>query len=61
MIEHLISISGSILMVYRSNEGDYRYEIILYDGTLHQPDELYSKANQALIVGLEMIEVVIGY
>ena len=61
MIEHLISISGSILMVYRTHEGDYRYEIILYDGTLHQPDELYSKANQAKAVGLESIKTVIGY
>ena len=60
-IEHLIVINGSILMVYRTNEGDYQYEIILWNGTLYQPDELYVKPDRALAIGLEMIEVVFGY
>lgn len=61
MIEHLISISGSILLVYRTNKGDYQYEIILWDGSIYQPEELYAKARQALAVGRETIKSAIGY
>lgn len=61
MIEHLISISGSILLVYRTNKGDYQYEIILWDGSIYQPEELYAKARQALAVGIESIKTAIGY
>ncbi len=61
MIEHLISISGSILLGYRTNESDYQYEMYFYNGMLYQPQETYEKAYQALTMGLEMIKVVIGY
>lgn len=60
-IEYLISISGSILLVYSTDEGDYWYEIILWDGSIYQPDELYYKANQALAVGRETIKIALGY
>ena len=60
-IEYLISISGSILMVYRTSEEDYQYEIILWDGSIYQPEELYAKAGQAKLMGIESIKTVIGY
>ncbi|VEP15562.1 conserved hypothetical protein [Hyella patelloides LEGE 07179] len=61
MIEHLISISGSILVVYRTSEGDYRYEIVFWDGSYYQPDELYPLAHQARVAGIKSIKTVIGY
>ena len=61
MIEHLISISGSILLVYRTDEDDYQYEIYFYNGMLYQPQETYQTAYRALTMGLSMIKVVIGY
>ena len=60
-LEHLISIGGAILVVYRNGEGDYRYEIVFWDGTLYQPDELYQTSNRAKAVGIESIKIVIGY
>ena len=47
--------------MYRTDEGDYWYEIILWDKTLYQPQEIYQTAYQAKAIGLSMIEVVIGY
>ena len=60
-IEYLISISGAILVVYRTSNGDYQYEILFWDGTLHQPQETYSLAYRAKVVGIESIKTVIGY
>jgi hypothetical protein len=60
-IEYLISISGAILVVYRTHEGDYYYEISFWDGSLYQPTEIYDTAEKARDVGVEAIEIVIGY
>ena len=61
MIEHLISIGGSILLVYRTDGCDYQYEIYFYNQMLYQTQETYQTADRALTMGLSMIKVVIGY
>ncbi len=58
-------VTGSITFpprkAYTSSDRDYYYEIVFWDGTLHQPDELYNTAHQALVIGTESIKTVIGY
>ncbi|MDJ0577987.1 MAG: hypothetical protein QNJ65_22865 [Xenococcaceae cyanobacterium MO_234.B1] len=60
-IEHLISINGAILVVYYTSSNCYQYEIVFWDGSSYQPNELYKNADQALAVGIESIRIVIGY
>jgi hypothetical protein len=60
-LEHLITISGAVLVVYYVGDLYYQYEILFWDGSLHQPQEFYSTADKALNVGLETVKVVIGY
>lgn len=60
-IEHLISINGAILMVYSTGSEYYQYEIVLWNGLIYQPNELYETANQARNVAVERIKIVIGY
>jgi hypothetical protein len=48
-------------MVYRTNEGDYQYEIYFYNQMLYQPQEIYQTAGQAKLMGIESIKTVIGY
>jgi hypothetical protein len=60
-IEHLISISGAILIVYYTPGKCYQYEISFWDGSFARPQEIYYTAEAALEVGIEAIEIVIGY
>jgi hypothetical protein len=60
-IEHLISIDGAILVVYRTNTSSYKYAIAFWDGSLYSPNELYYTAEKALKIGKESIKIVIGY
>ena len=60
-IEHLISISGSILVVYLTSDRDYQYEIYFGNGMLYQPQEIYQTAHQAKTVGIESVKTVIGH
>lgn len=60
-IEHLMSINGAILMVYCINTASYKYAIILGDGSLYSPNELYYTAEKTLKMGTESIKIVIGY
>jgi hypothetical protein len=60
-IGHLISINGAILMVDYSPGKCYQYAIAFYDGSIYQPNELYYTAEEALKVGIDCIQVVIGY
>ena len=60
-IEHLISINGAILMVYSTGSKCYQYEIVLWNGLIYQPNELYKTSNKARDVGVERIKIVIGY
>ncbi len=60
-IEHLISIKGAILVVYYTSSNCYQYEIVFWDGSSYQPQEIYYTANKARDVGIESIKIVIGY
>ena len=60
-IEHLATISGAILMVYHVSDCCYQYEILFWDGSIHQPQEMYETAEGALNVGIDSIKTVIGH
>ena len=60
-IEHLVTISGAVLMVYYAGDLFYQYEILFWDGSIYQPREIYETANKALEIGIESIKIVIGY
>jgi hypothetical protein len=60
-IEYLIGISGATLVVYCIDEKCYQYEIVFWDRTIYQPQEMYESANKARDVGLKNIKIVIGY
>ena len=60
-LERLISISGAVLMVYYVGDCYYQYEILFWDGSIYQPQEMYETAGEARDVGLESIKIVIGY
>ena len=59
-IAHLISISGATLVVYRVDEY-FQYEILFWDGSIYQPQEIYNTADKALDLGIESIKITIGY
>lgn len=60
-IEYVIGIDGATLVVYRVAEKCYQYEMVFWDGTLYQPQEIYDTATSARDVAVENIFVVIGY
>jgi hypothetical protein len=60
-LEHLICINGAVLVVYYVGDLYYQYEILFWDGSIYQPQEIYSTADKALNVGIESIKTVIGY
>ena len=60
-IEHLVTISGAVLTVYYVGDLFYQYEILFWDGSIHQPQEMYETVDEALNVGLKNIKTVIGY
>jgi hypothetical protein len=60
VIKHLFGISGATLVVYRVDDY-FQYEIVFWDGSIHQPQEIYPTADKARDVGLESIKIVIGY
>lgn len=60
-LEHSICINGAVLVVYYVGDLYYQYEILFWDGSIHQPQEIYPTADKARDVGLEMVKVVIGY
>ena len=60
-LEHLISINGAVLTVYYVGDFCYQYEILFWDSSIYQPQEIYETADNALSVGIESIKTVIGY
>ena len=60
-IEHLATISGAILVVYYKSDRHYQYEILFWDGSIYQPQEIYESADKALNIGVNSIKTVIGY
>lgn len=60
-LERLVSINGAVLVVYYVGDLCYQYEILFWDGSIFQPQEMYESADKALNVGVESIRTVIGY
>ena len=60
-LERLVSIGGAVLVVYYVGDLYYQYEILFWDGSIYQPQEIYDTADKALSMGREMIQVTIGY
>ena len=60
-LERLISISGAVLVVYYVGDLCYQYEILFWDGSIYQPQEMYQTAEKALNIGIDSIKTVIGY
>ena len=60
-LERLVSINGAILIVYCVGDLYYQYEILFWDSSIYQPQEMYETANKALNVGVESIKITIGY
>ena len=60
-LQHLITINGAILVVYYAGDRCYQYEILFWDSSIYQPQEIYSTADKALDVGINSIKTVIGY
>ncbi len=54
-IQYLIGGQIATLIVYCTPHSSYQYQILLADGSLYQPQELYSTPEGALKVGLERI------
>ncbi len=57
-IEYLIGGTKATLLVYRTPLFSYQYQILFQDGSLFQPQELYTNLSLALEVGLENIKFV---
>ena len=60
-LERLVSINGAVLTVYYVGDLYYQYEILFWDSSIYQPQEIYSTAEEALNVGIDNIKTVIGY
>ena len=60
-IEYLIGGTKATLLVYRTPLSYYQYQILFPDGSLFQPQELYTNLSVALEVGLERISFVNRY
>ena len=60
-IEHLVSINGAVLVVYYVSDLFYQYEILFWDGSIYQPQEIYETADKALNIGIDSIKTTIGY
>ena len=60
-IEYLIGGHIATLLVYSTPHSLYQYQILFKDGSLFQPQELYTNLSVALEVGLESIKFVNRY
>lgn len=60
-IRHILTTNRAILIVYYTDSKCYQYSIVLWDGGIYQPQEIFYTANKALEVGIEKIRVTIGY
>ena len=60
-LERLVSINGAVLVVYYISDRCYQYEILFWDGSIYQPQEVYETVDKALNIGIDSIKTVIGY
>ena len=58
-IIHLVATQSAALMVYRTSNSLYSYRILLKDGSLYYPQELYSYSFTALKVAEELLTQII--
>ncbi|MGK7952901.1 MAG: hypothetical protein AB4368_29955 [Xenococcaceae cyanobacterium] len=59
-IIHLVVTQSAALLVYRTSNYLYSYQILCWDGLFYNPQELYHHAYIALNLGLKRIKVVTG-
>ena len=60
-LERLVSVSGAVLVVYYVGDRYYQYEILFWDSSIYQPQEVYESADEALNLGIDSIKTTIGY
>ncbi len=60
-IIHLVTTQAALLLVYRTSNSLYAYQILFGDGSVYTPQELYYHASTALKVGRERINIVTDY
>ncbi len=60
-IINLIAIQSAALLVYRTSNHLYSYQILFRDGSVYQPQELYHHAYIALNVSRDRIKLVTGH
>ena len=60
-LERLVSINSAILVVYYVSDLFYQYEILFWDNSIHQPQDMYETVDEALNVGIDSIKTVISY
>ena len=59
-IIHLIANDAALLLVYRTSNSLYSYRILLKDGSLYYPQELYSYSFTALKVAEERLSYILA-
>ena len=60
-LERLVSINGAVLVIYYVGDRCYQYEILFWDNSIHQPQQIYESVDKALNIGIDSIKTVIGY
>ncbi len=60
-IEYLIGGKIATLLVHTTPPSYYQYQILFPDGSLFQPQELYTTPSLALAVGLKSTRLVNSY
>ena len=59
-IIHLVATQSAALLVYRTSNSLYSYQICFWNGLIYSPQELYPHAYIALNIGRDRIKVVTG-
>ncbi len=59
-IIHLIANDAALLLVYRTSNHLYSYQILFWDGLIYTPQELDHHAYIALNIGRDRIKLVTG-
>ncbi len=60
-IIYLVATQSAALLVYRTSNHLYSYQILFWHGLFYNPQELYSHASTALNLGRDRIKLVTGH
>ncbi len=60
-IIYLVASDSALLLVYSTNKSLYSYQILMSDGLIYTPQELYPFSFTALKIGEERIKHLTGY